>query len=306
MTGETPDISQCSDFGFYDWVWCKENARLDVPRLGRFLGAADVIYDIYSFHMLPESGTPIVARTVQRVTQLELQTDANKQRTKSFNDKIADIFKEGHLQFDGIKPDLDDWSDLYEDDEDFIAEFYKVFDNNGVKEADDEFDPDSFDHYLHMKLAIDCSREHPECARVTKQLKDHRGDPIGTADDNAMLDARMCEVKYHDGSKQSLSANAIADNMFASVNKEGHRHLLLDSIVDVRKSKDAISKEYVFARSSNGVIRRRETTKGWEVLCQWKDESATWNLLKDVKDSYPVELAEHAVNNKADDEPAFA
>ena len=34
LTGETPDISQYLDFGWYDWVWFKENAGLDVPRLG--------------------------------------------------------------------------------------------------------------------------------------------------------------------------------------------------------------------------------------------------------------------------------
>ena len=197
--------------------------------------------NIHSFHILPESGIPIIAGTVQRVTQLELQTDANKQRTKSFNDKIADRFKDRNLQFDGDNPDIDDWGELYEDDEDFVSEFYKVFDNEDVKDADDEFDPDSFDHYLHVELAIDRGSEHPEHARVTKRLKDHRGNPIGTANDNPTLDTRMHEVEYHDGSKQALSANVIAENMFASVDEEGHRHLLLDSIVDMRKSKDDMS-----------------------------------------------------------------
>ena len=34
ITGETPDISQYLDFGWYDWVWYKENAGLDVRLLG--------------------------------------------------------------------------------------------------------------------------------------------------------------------------------------------------------------------------------------------------------------------------------
>ena len=51
---------------------------------------------------------------------------------------------------------------------------------------------------------------------------------------------------------------------------------------------------------------RPETTKGWEILVQWKDGSTTWSKLKDMKDSYPVQLAECAVQNKIDDEPAFA
>ena len=28
ITGETPDISEYLDFGFYDWVWYKDNVGL--------------------------------------------------------------------------------------------------------------------------------------------------------------------------------------------------------------------------------------------------------------------------------------
>ena len=61
-----------------------------------------------------------------------------------------------------------------------------------------------------------------------------------------------------------------------------------------------------FILSSNGVKRRVETTRGWEILVQWKDGSTTWNKLKDVKDSFPVQLAEYAVINKISNESAFA
>ena len=39
---------------------------------------------------------------------------------------------------------------------------------------------------------------------------------------------------------------------------------------------------------------------------QWKDGSSTWNQIKDVKESYPIQLAEYAVQNKISEEPAFA
>jgi len=38
----------------------------------------------------------------------------------------------------------------------------------------------------------------------------------------------------------------------------------------------------------------------------WKDGSTTWEALKDVKESYPVQLAEYATLHKISDEPAFA
>eukprot|EP00980_Cylindrotheca_fusiformis_P005760 scaffold1199_cov137-Cylindrotheca_fusiformis.AAC.2 len=87
----------------------------------------------------------------------------------------------------------------------------------------------------------------------------------------------MYEVEFPDGYKQAMAANIIAENMFATVDEEGYQHLFMDSIMDVRKSGSAIGKDEAFVTSSNGVKRRRETTKGWEVLISWKDDSTTWN-----------------------------
>ena len=56
----------------------------------------------------------------------------------------------------------------------------------------------------------------------------------------------------------------------------------------------------------NGVKRWKLTTKGWQLLCQWKDGSTNWVALKDMKDSYPVQVADYALANQIDDEPAFA
>ena len=61
-----------------------------------------------------------------------------------------------------------------------------------------------------------------------------------------------------------------------------------------------------FIVNKSGHKRRRETTKGWEILLQWKDGSTTWVKLKDVKDSNPVQLAEYAVQLRIAEEPAFA
>jgi hypothetical protein len=47
-------------------------------------------------------------------------------------------------------------------------------------------------------------------------------------------------------------------------------------------------------------------TQGWQLLCQWKDGTTNWVALKDMKNSYPVQVADYAVANCIDDEPAFA
>ena len=45
----------------------------------------------------------------------------------------------------------------------------------------------------------------------------------------------------------------------------------------------------------NGRIYQRKTTAGWNLLIGMKDGSEQWYPLKDMKESYPVQVAEYAV-----------
>jgi len=119
-------------------------------------------------------------------------------------------------------------------DEDFQEEFSNNVSNDDIKEADKDFTPKVFDDtYLNMELALpNGDGAEPAFARVTKQLRDANGLPIGTAHDNPILDSRMYEVDYQDGHKSAMAANAIAQNLFAQVDAEGNRHVLFDEIID--------------------------------------------------------------------------
>ena len=50
-----------------------------------------------------------------------------------------------------------------------------------------------------------------------------------------------------------------------------------------------------YITSANGTRRHRETTKGSEILILWKDGSSTWETLKDIKECYPIQMTEYAV-----------
>ena len=88
---------------------------------------------------------------------------------------------------------------------------------------------------------------------------------------------------FSDGEKISLEANAIAENMFSQVDEKGHCHVIMDEIIDFCTDGTQVSKDGAFVTLRYGAKRRKDTTKGWEVLVQWKDCSNTWNELKDVK-----------------------
>ena len=158
-----------------------------------------------------------------------------------------------------------------------------------------------------MELAVPKGdNPNPQYAKVTKRLRDADGIPIGTANENPILDSCMYEVEYQDGTKASLAANYIAENLFAQVDQEGNRHVLLDDLIDYRVNGREVELQEAFITTGMGMRRRCETTIGWELLAQWKDGSTNWVSLQDLKDAYPVQTVEYAVAEKIAMEPAFA
>ena len=196
---------------------------------------------------------------------------------------------------------------LYEDI-DFVEEFQLVVSDREIKEADEEFTPETYDDwYLNMKLAVPRGdNPNPQYAKVMKRLRDADGIPIWTANENPTLDSRMYEVDYQDGTKPSHEANYIAENLFAQVDQEGYRPVLLDKLIDYRVNGHEVKRQDAFITTGTGTRWRRETTIWWELLAQWKDRSSNWVSLKDLKEAYPVQTAEYAIAAKIAMEPAFA
>ncbi len=52
--------------------------------------------------------------------------------------------------------------------------------------------------------------------------------------------------------------------------------------------------------------RRKFTTKGWEFCCLWADGSTSWERMRNLKESNPIELANYADAHGLLHEPAFA
>ena len=78
----------------------------------------------------------------------------------------------------------------------------------------------------------------------------------------------------------------------------------MEAIVDTKMTYDADQKEdmYFMLRGRQHMKR----TKGWMLCVQWKDKSMYWEKLSDMKESYPVEVAEYATTLGIQDEPTFA
>jgi hypothetical protein len=184
-------------------------------------------------------------------------------------------------------------------------EEYRVLGNNQIPE--DDFTPDSFDRYVNMELSLPCGTDGElQYAKVFKRKRDESGNPIVVANEKPILDTHQYEVEWLDGHREEMFVNTIAENIFAQVDDEGNRHVMLQDIVAHRYTDEALSEKDCWVVTHNNLRKRKPTTKGWEICMEWKDGSTTWIPLKDAMDSYPVQLAEYAIAHKLQDRPAFA
>ena len=307
VSGETPDISEYLDFAFYDWVHYRTEAGLGPVGLGRWLGVSHRVGQSMSYWILPESGIPISCSTVQRVTNLESNTEEFKRRAQKFDEGLKEKWgvKSSDLSEKIKNVPKDKLLSLEDENEEFIEEYGRVISDKDLDDADDEYGVE--DPYLNMELGIRRGEEgEREFAVVKKRAVDQDGRPIGVSNSNPLLDSRRYEVEFIDGRTDVFAANTIAENLLAQVDDDGRRLMLIEEIEDHRKTEGAIPIEQGTYRTRSGITKRKRTTRGWELYVRWKDGSGDWVALKDLKDSYPVQLADYATANNLQEEPAFA
>jgi hypothetical protein len=125
---------------------------------------------------------------------------------------------------------------------------------------------------------------------------DSEGSPVGRSNMNQLLGTREYEVAFPYGSIiDLLTANAFAESLYSQVDEEGRSYLILPEIIDYCKDGNAISGDDAKIPGTNSL---QPTTKGWQLLVEWKDRSFDWIPLADLKNSYPVQVTEYAANNK--------
>ena len=312
ITGETPDISEYLDFDFYDWVLYRSNPGLGEVEVAKWLGLSHRVGRLMSYWLLLDSGIPLSATTVQQMTNNEKSTEEMQKRMERYKESLRSTFDTKSVNLTkslhDVHPSL--IIDPEDEDQSFYDDFTRVIDDSRLKHADDSNADNvevTSDPYVGMELAMQRGADGETVhARVRKRVRDHDGAPIGVAHPNPLLDSRKYEVEYVDGHVEELTANLIAENIIAQIDKEGRRQMMLSAIVDHRVLHNAISKSHGTYVNSYGVKRQKTTTRGWELLVEWRDGSTEWVALKDLKESYPVKLATYAKERKVNDKPAFA
>ena len=168
------------------------------------------------------------------------------------------------------------------------------------------------DLYINMevKLPFDDKELY---GSVVGLCLDKNGRMIGSPNANPYMNTVLYHIKFKDGTTAAYGGNVIAENMWRMCNNEGYHEDTLDSIVDIRFRKNAVKDGFIYNRNGKRVLKK--TTRGVDLLCaiksgQNEDGSdrimKTWHPLKELKESYPIQVAEFAVARGVDKMPAFA
>jgi len=254
------------------------------------------------YWVLSEGGKPIVRSTVQNIPNDKLSTPEVQDQISTLDKLIANKFGGPAAEDSLYKYDLSDDHDVKVPDH-ITPEYVPLEPDLSMPEAD-EWDAEAFDKYISAKVRLPKDGQEV-IAKVIARKRDHDGNPIGRSHANPILDTRLYQVIFPDGETAEYSANIIAKCLYSQVDDEGNQFLLLDEIIDWKQTEDAVKDEDIFQVSYNGNIHRRHTTKGWKPCVRWKDQSTSWESLKDLKQSFPIQVAEFAVQHNLAEKPAF-
>jgi hypothetical protein len=126
--------------------------------------------------------------------------------------------------------------------------------------------------------------------KVISCKRDAEGNTVGGAHDRPILNTWTYDIEFNNGNIAELMASKIAKCMYAQFDPGGNQYVLLDCFVDFDKSSTAIA-----LADQNIIVKGRPSKRcnryGWKICCQWKDGSTTWESLKDLKESHPLETA---------------
>ena len=150
--------------------------------------------------------------------------------------------------------------------------------------------PEVNDQYLGVSILLPRGSVSSQGKfKLTK--RNTEGNLVSQADPNPIMDTRTYKVEFPDREVAELTANTIAEALYALCDDNGNKYLLFNCIVDHKKNDKALTNK-TQSMSHNGKECMRQSTIGWHLCVQWLDGRTSWQSLKNLKESYPLEVAD--------------
>jgi hypothetical protein len=288
ITGNTPDISEFLEFTWYQPVWYYESTTFpaQTKHLARLLGVAHKVGQAMCYWLLPVSAIPIARTTIQEVSQHELQSEDFQRQLTHFDNAVHEKLQQEHH---GMSSQLK----LYRQDENEDDQFEQEPMEPDSSPLDiDEIEADAYDELLLTEPLLPNDGVMVR-AKIIGRKRDIIDNPVGTFNVNPLLNTRVYLAEFPDGHIQELSANIIAEAIYSSMSDDGCEEQIFHDFIDHRQLYDDPDNLHQF------------TTKGWEICVAWTDGTSSWHKMVEIKNSFPLALAEYAIANELQNYRAF-
>jgi hypothetical protein len=252
------------------------------------------------YWLLPVSGVPIAHTTIQALSSEELENDETKSQS------IEEKFSHDPLNPQNLL--------LYrEDQDDDLLDDVQVEPESLMPNTED-IEADMYDSLLLIEPIL-CHNCESIRAKVIGRKHNQDGNPIGTFHPNPLLSTRVYLAEFPDGHVVELSANTIAEAIFNQVDEDEYDLSLFKDIIGHEQDSTALleeEKQLIGNLQDSEPVRNSNkmnpmyTTRGWKICIEWHDSTTSWLPLTDVKNSFPVHLAQYVVENNLHNLPAFS
>jgi hypothetical protein len=223
LMGDTSEISDLLDFGYYDWVWYWDPPNPCFPvnphKLGRWLGHNHAHGPVMCYKFLKPNGLFIVKSSCTPLTNADKSDPAVRDRMTDFSNDVENIIgkfdssyilEEDTADVEGLPPldESDDESNLPPLDVDY----------------EEMLDP------LIISEIILPQGDVIALANISEQKRSHDGSPIGQKNKHPLLDSQIYIIKFPDGKMKDVGFNILAEHLFSEVDKDGNQLRLFSSI----------------------------------------------------------------------------
>jgi hypothetical protein len=294
--GDQADISNLCQFGWYEWVYYRDHGVFPINKeqLGRVLGPLKNEGNEMAQAVLSSTGRVIPRRTIRHLRPEELHNETEKAKRAKFDDLIASKLGDSTTFPNVPISDLD--GNILEQEPSSTAT---------VPPARNLPQQPMTDPLILSKVHLP-QGESLQPATVLQRTTDESGVVQGTYNENPILNTLKYDVEFPNGEVKEYSANVITENMFSQVDPDGLATPVLSGILSFQKDATAVPKRDKYFISKSGRRHIKRTTDGYNFTVLYRDGSQRVVPLKELKESHPLEVAEFAVSQTIDDEPAFA
>ncbi len=178
--------------------------------------------------ILKSNGQTVCRSTLRHLTDKETHCPIHLEMRRVFDETVASHLGPNATDQDFSAEDLTPDFDHYDNDHDLDPDH-----------GDLEVTPEIGDNYLNAEISVPqggtLSKGH-----VIARKRDKDDNPVGRANANPILNTREYKFTFDDGDETVMSANLIAEVMYAQCDLDGNQYILLDSIIDHKRLDSAI------------------------------------------------------------------